>query len=79
MSRYEYDDSNFMISFMKNPKAKTLEYLQKAEDKEAQYNKSLKTKKPLLQEYCKKVSEYKYDEEKARFTLSATSLNSVTI
>lgn len=38
MNKFEYDDSNFVISFMKEPTKKTIELLKQAEIIEAQFN-----------------------------------------
>ena len=38
MARFEFDDSNMMVSFMKNPTEETIKIIEKAEILEAEFN-----------------------------------------
>jgi hypothetical protein len=65
MAIYEFDDSNFILSFFKTPKKETLELLYKAEEMEVKLNEALNQKiseDPSV--FTKKVEEFDYDKEK---------------
>ena len=58
MTKFEYDDSNFVVSFMKEPTPKTLALLKEAEIAEAQFNGALKDRIEITdEEFSKLVSE----------------------
>lgn len=80
MAMNEYDDSNFMISFMKEPTKKTLEEFQKAELEEANFFPSVQDRIDRNpQEFKKQVEEFAYDAEKKRYTITSNEKFSFTI
>ena len=80
MARFEFDDSNMMVSFMKNPTEETIKIIEKAEILEAEFNQVLKGRMDLrTQEFSKQVELFQYDGEKKRFTLTSQQKYTVTI
>jgi hypothetical protein len=80
MARFEIDDANLVVSFMRNPRDETIKALKLAELEEARLSKLLKDKLDEPEEIFKdKVKNFKYDEKKNNFTLYSKDRNSISI